>query len=197
MTNEDAPQTLTSEESQSVGMEAASPNEGSSAQEAPFEVVDPVAALEQEVAQWKDLAMRKQADLENYRKRMSKEKADAIRYANESLLESLLPVLDNFHFGLDAASNANSADGVLKGMQMILRQFEDVLANGNVTLVPASPGDAFDPNMHEAVAQEASDQVAEGGILRVARKGYRLSDRLIRPASVVVSQGAPKSEASA
>lgn len=153
---------------------------------------DPVDDLEHEVARWKDLAMRARADLDNFRKRMATEKAESIRYANQSLFESLLPVLDNFHFGLDVARNASDARGVLMGMEMVLKQFEDFLEGQNITPVPAEPGTPFDPNVHEAVAQEHDAKVPEGAILKVIRNGYRMGERLIRASNVVVSKGPEK-----
>ncbi len=155
----------------------------------PEEALDPVTALESQVSEWKDQALRARADLDNYRKRMTAEKADAIRYANQSLFESLLPVLDNFHFGLEAARNATDPQGVLMGMEMVLKQFEDFLTNQNISPVDAQPGTAFDPNIHEAVAQENHAEIDEGAIIKVVRMGYRMGDRLVRAANVVVSKG--------
>lgn len=155
----------------------------------PEEALDPVTALESQVSEWKDQALRARADLDNFRKRMTAEKADAIRYANQSLFESLLPVLDNFHFGLEAARNATDPQGVLMGMEMVLKQFEDFLTNQNISPVDAQPGTAFDPNIHEAVAQENHAEIDEGAIIKVVRMGYRMGDRLVRAANVVVSKG--------
>lgn len=167
----------------------------SDASEAAGDNLDPVTALEIEVAQWKDVALRARADLDNYRKRMSAEKSESIRYANQSLFEALLPVLDNFHFGLDAARNASDAKGVLLGMEMVLKQFEDFLQGHNISAVAAEPGSAFDPKVHEAMAQEHDPEVPEGAILKVIRSGYRMGDRLVRASNVVVSKG-PEGESS-
>ncbi|MFT4636980.1 MAG: molecular chaperone GrpE [Verrucomicrobiales bacterium] len=153
------------------------------------EPLDPITALTNEVAEWKDHALRARADLDNYRKRMAAEKSESIRYANQSLFESLLPVLDNFHFGLDAARNATDSQGVLMGMEMVLKQFQDFLQNQNITPVPADPGSVFDPNLHEAVAQEHDPEVPDGAILKVIRSGYRMGERLVRASNVVVSKG--------
>ena len=120
---------------------------------------------------------------------MTAEKSESIRYANQSLFESLLPVLDNFHFGLEAARTATEPSGVLMGMEMVLKQFQDFLSNQNITAVPSDPGTAFDPNVHEAVAQEHDPEVAEGSIIKTVRSGYSMGDRLIRASNVVVSKG--------
>lgn len=148
------------------------------------------ANLAAELEKYKDAALRARADLDNYRKRVAREKEDAIRYANNSLLESLLPILDNFELGLDAARNAPDATGIIQGLQMVRKQLEDFLRDHGVEIVNAEGG-AFDPNLHEAVAHEPDSNVAEGSVVRQLRKGFRLKDRLIRPASVVVSKGPP------
>lgn len=149
---------------------------------------NPVIALEAEVAKWKDLALRSQAELDNFRKRMAREKADAIRLANAGLLEGLLPVVDNFHFGLEAARQEAGLSVVFQGMSMVLKQLNDLLLDFGAQEVPAE-GQRFDPNVHEAVKEEPSDQVAEGHVISVIRKGFRLHDRLLRAASVIVSRG--------
>jgi molecular chaperone GrpE len=161
--------------------------------EAPQESVDPIIALQDDLAKWKDLALRSRADLDNYRKRMAAEKSESIRYANQSLFESLLPVLDNFHFGIDAARSATEPSGVLLGMEMVLKQFQDFLEAQNISAIPSDPGVDFDPNLHEAVAQEFDNKVAEGLIIKTVRSGYRMGERLIRASNVVVSKGSQTS----
>jgi len=142
-----------------------------------------------EAAKLKDLALRARADLDNFRKRSLREKEDAIRYANNGLLEKLLPVIDNFELGLDAARNATDAASVLQGMSMVQRQLQDFIRSQGLEEVPAD-GEAFDPNKHDAVSQEFSAEVSEGQVIRQVRKGYKLKDRLLRAASVIVSKGA-------
>lgn len=149
---------------------------------------DPAVAMAAELAKWKDLALRSQAELDNFRKRMAREKADAIRYGNAALLESLLPVLDNFGFGLDAAKRQADQSVVVDGMSMVFKQFNDLLGEFGVQEVTAE-GVAFDPNLHEAVKEEASPDVPDGQVIAVVRRGYRLADRLLRPANVIVSRG--------
>ena len=151
---------------------------------------DAAAKLAAELEKYKDAALRARADLDNYRKRVAREKEDAIRYANNSLLESLLPIVDNFELGLDAAKNASDAAGIIQGLEMVRKQLEDFLRDHGVEIVNAV-GDPFDPNLHEAVAHEPSPDLADGTVVRQLRKGFKLKDRLIRPASVVVSKGPP------
>lgn len=147
------------------------------------------AALQAEVEKHKDAALRARAEFDNYRKRVVREKEDAIRYANSSLFETLLPILDNFELGLGAAKNAPDTAGIVQGLEMVRKQLEDFLRTNGVEVVDAL-GKEFDPNFHEAVGQEASADVAEGVVLRQLRRGFKLRDRLLRPASVVVSKGA-------
>jgi molecular chaperone GrpE len=151
---------------------------------------DAMAELTVELEKCKDATLRARADLDNYRKRVAREKEDAIRYANNSLLESLLPIVDNFELGLEAAKNASDAAGIIQGLEMVRKQLEDFLRDHGVEIVDAV-GNPFDPHLHEAVAHEPSEEVAEGGVVRQLRKGFKLKDRLIRPASVVVSKGSP------
>ena len=142
-----------------------------------------------EVEKWKDVAARSQAELDNYRKRMAREKTEAIIYANRNLLEGLFPIIDNFEMGLKAAQDGEGESSmILQGMSMVFKQIGDFLADQGVEIIP-SDGVAFDPNIHEAIKQEPSEEVAEGQILYTMRRGYRLKDRVLRAANVVVSSG--------
>ena len=129
---------------------------------------DPWEELEADVAKWKELSLRTAAEMDNQR-----------------LLEELLPVIDNFEMGMQAASQDTSSM-IYIGMDMVRRQLNEFLAAQGVEEI-ATDG-LFDPNLHEAVAQEDCAKGDEGRILRVTRKGYKLRDRLLRPASVVVSK---------
>ena len=147
---------------------------------------DPYAELEADVMKWRELAVRTAADLDNFRKRSAREREDAIRYANQSLLEDLLPVIDNFEMGMQAAAQ-DKGSMIYIGMDMVRRQLNDFLAAQGVAEVPAE-GKTFDPNVHEAVSHEVSADVPDGTILRVHRRGFMLRDRLLRPATVVVAK---------
>ena len=142
-----------------------------------------------EVEKWKEVAARSQADLENFRKRMARDKTESIQYANTSLLMSLFPVIDNFEMGLKAAENEDSKSIIFQGMSMVYKQINDFLSENRVETITAEAGENFDHNAHEALKQEPSDTVAEGKILYTLRRGYRLQDRLLRAANVVVSSG--------
>jgi molecular chaperone GrpE len=159
-------------------------------------VDEQMTQLQAELNKYKDVALRSVADLDNYRKRMAREKDDAIRYANAGFLERLIPILDNFELGLQAAKAGGSQSAVLEGMSMVSKQLQDFLSSCGVETIDAT-GLHFDPNAHEAIAQEWNEEIPEGFVVRQLRKGYRLKDRLIRPANVVVSKGAPVGENSA
>ena len=156
--------------------------------DAPDNNEDPTAGLQADLDRFRDLALRSQADFDNYKKRAAREKDDAIKYANSSLLERLIAIVDNFELGLSAAKSGGEESPVYSGMNMVLKQLTDFLADNGLQPV-AAEGEKFDPNLHEAIAHEPSDDVPEGVVLRQMRRGYRLKDRLLRPASVVVSSG--------
>ena len=135
-----------------------------------------------------DRLLRSAADLENFKKRATRERQEAIRFANASLLEKLIPALDNLDMAL-AASNAESAsvESLKTGITMIYNQLKGALAEAGLEEIDAAD-QAFDPNLHEAVAQEEIPSTPEGHVVRQLRKGYKLRDRLLRPASVVVAR---------
>ncbi|HEX4083500.1 MAG TPA: nucleotide exchange factor GrpE [Chthoniobacteraceae bacterium] len=141
--------------------------------------------LQADLERFRDLALRSQADFDNFRKRSAREKEDAIKYANSSLLERLIPIIDNFELGLAHAGDSPIA----AGLSMVARQFNDFLSDSGVVIIDAT-GQPFDPNLHEAIAQEKSATVPEGTVIRQVRKGFKLKDRLLRPANVIVSKGA-------
>jgi molecular chaperone GrpE len=143
--------------------------------------------LQSDLERFRDLALRSQADFDNYRKRSAREKEEAVRYANSALLEKLIPIIDNFELGLAAAGSVEGSP-ILAGMSMVARQLTDFLNDAGVTSIDAT-GKDFDPNIHEAIAHEASDTVPEGKVIRQVRKGFKLKDRLLRPANVIVSKG--------
>lgn len=152
----------------------------------PTPAPDPLAQAQAETEKWKDLAYRSQAELDNFRKRSAREAQETRAYANSELLRALFPVLDNFEMGLDAARAESETSMIFTGMAMVHRQFQDLLKDFGVQEIEAL-GKPFDPNLHDAVSQEPSSEHPEGVILRVTRRGYRLKERLLRPASVIVA----------
>jgi len=145
--------------------------------------------LQADINRFKDLALRSQADFDNFRKRAAREKEDAVKYANTAFLDRLIPIFDNFELGLAAAKSSAEGSSILAGLDMVSKQLGDFLAESGVQPIEAV-GQKFDPNFHEAIAEEASDETAEGIVLRQLRKGYKLKERLLRPATVIVSKGA-------
>ena len=137
---------------------------------------------------WERL-LRTTADFDNFKKRATRERQDAIRYANESLVQKLLPVLDNLEMAQSAAQSGEkgSVQSLCEGVAMIQQQLKSVLAETGLEEVEAT-GKPFDPNVHEAVSQQESDQIAEDHVLQQLRKGYKLRDRLLRPATVIVAK---------
>ena len=136
-----------------------------------------------------DRLLRTTADLENFKKRAARERQEAIKFANASLLEKLIPALDNFDMALAAANNAesHSMESLKTGIAMIYNQLKAALADTGLEEIDAT-NQPFDPNLHEAVSHQESADVPEGQVLQQLRKGYKLRERLIRPASVVVAR---------
>ena len=171
--------------------EAALKNDASStgvpsAETAPPE--DDSDGLQADLDRFRDLALRSQADFENFKKRSAREKEEAIKYANSSLLEKLIAIVDNFELGLEAARAEGEKSPVFSGMSMVLKQLMDFLTDNGLQPIDAT-GKKFDPNLHEAIAHEPSDEFPEGTVVRQTRRGYKMKDRLLRPSSVVVSSG--------
>jgi molecular chaperone GrpE len=137
---------------------------------------------------WERL-VRVSADFDNFKKRAARERQEAVKFANEALLEKLIPVLDNFEMALTAAASHqdSSVQSLQTGVAMIQQQFRAVLQEAGLEEVDAT-GKTFDPNLHEAVAQQESPGVPEGQVLQQLRKGYKLKERLIRPATVIVAK---------
>lgn len=135
-----------------------------------------------------DRLLRLQADFENYRKRMDREKKDWIAFANEKLVLELLPVLDHFELGLaDSAKNGAPA-AFVEGFQLICNQLRSALEKAGVQAIDAE-GAAFDPHVHEAITHLPSDDVPADHVVAQTRRGYKLGDKLLRAAQVVVSSG--------
>src|ERR1044072_3937420 len=133
---------------------------------------DALAVLQADLDRFRDLALRSQADFENYKKRSAREKEDAIKYANSSLLERLVGILDNFDLGLAAAKEQGADSPIYSGMVLVQKQLNDLLAENGLQPIEAE-GKAFDPNLHEAIANEPSSEFPEGIVVRQGRRGYR------------------------
>lgn len=139
--------------------------------------------------------LREKAELDNFRKRSARDQEESRKRANEGLISDLLPILDNFEAAIVATeqSSAKDLEALKVGVEMILGQFKNMLSDNGLKEVNAA-GQKFDPKMHDALGEEASDEVEEGFVLKQLRKGYLLRDRLIRPASVYVAKKPEKQE---
>lgn len=136
---------------------------------------------------WSQL-LRTTADFDNYKKRAARERQDAQKFATESMLEKLIPVLDNFEMAMLAAQQPTATpDSLRSGVSMIHQQLRNVLSDAGLQEIIAQ-GQTFDPNIHEAVSEQESAEVEEGRVLQQLRKGYRLRERLLRPATVIVAK---------
>ena len=132
--------------------------------------------------------LRQVAETDNLRKRLAKEKQDAIRYANESLIEKLLPTMDSFDMAISAAnlSNENTIDSLKKGVEMVHIQLKRTLEETGLKEINAT-GEIFNPALHEAISRKETNEAADGTVIEQIRKGYQLNERLVRPASVIVA----------
>ena len=135
-----------------------------------------------------DQYLRTVATLENYKKRAARERQDATKFANEALLQKLVPVLDTFDMALAAANLQQGASQSLQtGISMVHQQLKSALAEAGLEEIDAQ-NKTFDPNLHEAVSEQETAETSEGQVVQQLRKGYKLRDRLLRPASVVVAK---------
>jgi molecular chaperone GrpE len=133
--------------------------------------------------------LRLAADFDNFKKRAARERQEAIKFANESLLEKLVAVMDHFDMALAASTGApaNQSDSFRAGVAMIHQQLKAVLSEGGLTEIDAA-NQTFDPNWHQAVSSQETTEIPENQVVQQLRKGYKLRDRLLRPASVVVAK---------
>ncbi len=143
---------------------------------------------EQEAKKNYDLYMRTYAEMENIKKRGEKERAELTKYANESFIKEILPVIDNLKKAISHVQDDNNPSGVVEGLELTLNVLMKTLDKAGLKEVEAE-GKPFDPNFHEAISQQIDDTVAPGHVIIELQKGYLLNGRLIRPSMVVISQG--------
>jgi molecular chaperone GrpE len=165
----------------------------------PLVALEPATVTPEQLAELKERAakadeswerlLRTTADFDNFKKRAAREKQEAIKFANEGLLQKLVPVLDTLDMALAATQTAEPETGqsLQAGIKMIGQQLKNALAEAGLEEVDAA-GKPFDPNLHEAVSQRETLEAPEGQVIQQLRKGYKLRDRLLRPASVVVAK---------
>lgn len=129
---------------------------------------------------------RLQAEFDNFRKRTFKEKEELVKYASERVVRELLPVIDNFERALEAAKNTQDFAALAQGVEMIFRQLNGVLGKEGLAEIEAV-GQAFDPNLHEAIMQVDSEEHPANTVVEEVQKGYYLKDKVLRPSMVKVS----------
>lgn len=146
-----------------------------------------VKEKERRIAELTDRYARAFADFENYKKRMARDQIDQAKYALESFLRELLPVLDSISRALEHAAEGTDRDQWIEGVALTRKQFVDVLTKAGVSPI-RSVGEPFDPAFHQAIAQKNSSEAEDGTVTEEVQKGFMLEDRVLRPAMVVVAK---------
>ena len=141
-----------------------------------------------ELASANDRLLRLQAEMQNLRNRTSREIADERKYAALPVVQELLPVVDNIDRAIEAAEKAGEAENLLAGFRLVKQQLHTILARHHCEPIEAE-GQVFDPNFHQAILQQPSADVPAGNVMLVAQTGYKMHDRVVRPAQVIVSAG--------
>ena len=172
------------EETGGAGSDAQEPEAGGEDEVSAFEAA--VAALSAERDELRDQFMRARAEFENYRKRTARDMERVRKTAAEDLIRELLPALDNLERALEHVENHE--DPFVKGVEMVAKQFAGALAARGLSPI-AAHGEPFDPNVHDALTQQPSEEHPEGTVMQEYERGYRLGDFVLRPAKVVVSSG--------
>jgi len=156
----------------------------------PVEGTEPAAAAAQgsQVAELQERVLRAQAELENYRKRSRREYDEAQRYREIDVLRDLLPVLDNVLRAIEAAEKTADVESLRSGFRMTAQQLEKLLGSHGCQTIETD-GAAFDPAVHDAILQQEVPGVVAGTVVGTASRGYKLHDRVVRPAQVIVAKG--------
>ncbi len=137
--------------------------------------------------------LRAAAELDNLRKRSVRDREEIASRSRANIIGDLLPAVDAFRLGLQDAQNREEAKSVVEGFAMVMTQMESILGEHGLSLIDAT-GQPFDTSLHEAVSHEASEDIEEGHVIYTVRTGYKLGDRLLRPAAVVISKGSTGEE---
>jgi molecular chaperone GrpE len=151
-----------------------------------------IERLRSELAEQKDRVLRERAELENFKRRQARDKADALRFANESLLRDLLPIIDNLYRAIEHARTSREVDAIAEGVEMVVRSLTETLERHGVKIVEAR-GRPFDPAHHEAIGHVESEH-PPNTVVDEHQRGYLLHDRLLRPALVTIGKAPEKSE---
>ncbi len=151
------------------------------------ELIQKVKSLQEEVQKQYELYLRSQAEIENIKKRTAKEKQEWVKYANETLIKDVLPVMDNLEKAISHSQNEASLEALREGVELTLKGLKDTLKKSGLEEIKAV-GEKFDPSFHEAVSEAEDENLKPGTVVHELQKGYILNNRLIRPSMVVVSK---------
>lgn len=146
-----------------------------------------IAQLEASLSETENRLLRVQADFENFKRRTREDQAAQLKYKSQSLITQLLPALDNFERAMDVKVEDAQASSVLQGVEMVYRQLLEAMKSEGLEVIE-SEGAAFDPNLHQAVMQVQDEEYESNVIVETLQKGYKLKDRVIRPAMVKVNE---------
>ena len=145
-------------------------------------------ALEHEIAKYKDIAIRTEADMENLRRRSERDVSNAHKFANEKLLKELLPVMDSLNRGISGLDHENETLApMITGMQMTRELLEKALAGFGMEVIDPTKGEGFDPSLHEAISLQPDPESESNTVIQVLEKGYQLNGRVVRAAMVIVA----------
>ena len=194
-TNDDVEQETTENEAEntieqpagSTAVDDSEVDSESTSEDAPED--DQVAQLEAEVEKYKDVALRAEAEMQNLRRRAERDVQNAHKFGTERLLQNLLPVLDSLEKAIEASEAAGQSedDPQLEGIKLCSKLFIDVLTKEGIEALDPL-GEPFDPNLHEALSMIENPDLEPNSVMTVIQKGYRLNERLVRPAKVMVSK---------
>jgi molecular chaperone GrpE len=154
------------------------------------ELIEKITALKALSDKNYDLYLRSQAEMENMKKRLRREKEDWVKYSNETLIKEILPIMDNLERAVSHSNNETALPSLMEGIELTLRSLKSVLSKSGLEEVKAE-GEPFDPALHEAVSQVDDENVEQGKVVKEIQKGYLLNNRMIRPSMVTVSVGKP------
>ncbi|WP_437223801.1 nucleotide exchange factor GrpE [Planctomicrobium sp. SH661] len=152
----------------------------------PVEEKSPLETLTAERDELRDLLLRTRAEMDNVRKRMTRERDEERKYSSLPVIRELLPVIDNLHRALEASQKDHNTEALLQGVQMVARQLEEVLTRQGLQTIPAV-GQPFDPNLHEALQQVPTSEHPPMTVIQEYERGFQLHDRVVRPSKVIVS----------
>ncbi|WP_173474085.1 nucleotide exchange factor GrpE [Fibrobacter succinogenes] len=185
--NASASQESTEKTADVEGQNAEAPKSEEKAEEQPA-APSAEEVLKQQLAEANDRTLRLMAEFDNFRRRSAKEQLELIETANGKLLEKLSEVQDNFERAFASENKAKDLEAFEKGMQMIYNQFSKVLTDAGLEQIDPT-GKEFDPNLHEALMQQPSETIPEGHVVTVFQKGYKLKNKILKTAKVIVSSG--------